>query len=178
MRGGQSLGDPQCQRGGTHGILRPIVLDEFSQRLTGDKLHFQEVIAAIFANGVNGDDVGMIQSSRGTALVGEPFDVCGITLDEFWRQDFQCAIAVQVHMPRQVDASHRPRTQQRIALVAANPLADQFIDLRRLRRPGDRLRLGAGGGGIDDLSFAHMTDLPVEGRTTLGTDLPCIRGNK
>ena len=94
MRGGQSLGDPQRQRGGTHGILRPIVLDQLSQRLTGDKLHFQEVIAAIFADGVNGDDVGMVERCRGSALVGKPFDVRGIAFDELWRQYFQCAIAV------------------------------------------------------------------------------------
>ena len=175
MGGRQSLGDPQRQRGGADGFLRSVVVDQLSQRLAGDELHFQKVVSALFADRMDGDDVGMVQRGGGATLFGKPLDVGRVTLGQLRRQDFQRAVAVQIDMPRQIDPTHRPGAQQGVALVAVDLLSDQFVDFGRPRsareRPGLRNTRIVWG---DDPRLALVAGPRIELLAAFGTNPPFV----
>ena len=129
----QSFRDSQRQGGPPHRGLCPVFFDQFPQRTTCDKFHFDEVETSFFTNGMNGHDVGMVQSGCRLALIHEPGDIGGITFCQGWWKNFESTFSPQITMTGQVNPTHRPCPEQCFDIINAKWLTDQLVDFCRLR---------------------------------------------
>ena len=128
----QPFGDSQCQSRRSHRCLCPIFLDQFPERPPGDEFHLDEVVASFFANGMNGDDIGMIQRGSCLPLVHEPCDVRRITFRQCWRKNFESTFSPEIAMPGEVNTAHRPCPEQCFDIVDPKLFTDQLVDFDRL----------------------------------------------
>ena len=69
----------------------------FGQRLPFDQLHRQEDDAVLLLDGIDRDDVGMVQRGHGTCLTLEPIASLGIA-GERVRKHFQSDSATQLRV--------------------------------------------------------------------------------
>ena len=175
----ESFRDPQRQRGGSHRRLRPIVLDQFPQRAASHELHLQKIEPQCLADRMDRDDVRVVERRRCAPFIGKTLDVCGITLHQTRRQDFQRTLPMQVEMTSQIDAAHRSRTEQCVARIAVDTLADQLINFMGCRGIASRSRRVRGSGDrVMEMRIATGTRIQVEAATAAGTDLNPLSWNK
>src|ERR1700732_2450659 len=83
---------------------------QLAQRLPLYQLHRDVVIAAVLSEFVDGNDIGMVESTCRPSFLFEavqPVTVCG----EFGRQKLNCDGALKSRVPRAVDFAHTPRAK-------------------------------------------------------------------
>ena len=87
-----------------------MLTDELDQRLALHQLHRDEVLAIAFPNGVDGDNVGVVQRGRELGLPLEPFNQ-NRPFAELFRQDLQRHLPIKAKVKRTVDDAHPAPSQ-------------------------------------------------------------------
>src|ERR1700731_1812086 len=104
-----------------------MVADHVLQRYAVEKLHHDEGLAFALADFVDGTDVGMIQSRRGTSFPAEAFERLRVSGNIF-RQELQGDEATKLGVLGLVNHPHPPAAQLLDDAVVRDGLADHSVD--------------------------------------------------
>jgi hypothetical protein len=130
MRGVEAVGNLDGQR--EHGfVTQRLSADEVFQADAVQKLHGDEGLLTVFADFVDGADVGMIESRGGTRLATKAFQGLRV-LREAIGQEFEGYEAAKLGVFGFIDHAHTAPTNLFDDAVVRNGLADHFwVDLFR-----------------------------------------------
>src|SRR5215469_7603226 len=99
------------------------------QGCTIEILHGDECPAGVFADVVNGANVGMVQSGGGFRFPAKAFDSVRIVGDFIW-QEFQCDEAVETGVLGFIDNTHATTAESFEDAVMGDGLADEGVGIR------------------------------------------------
>jgi hypothetical protein len=124
MRGVQPIGNLNG-KGEQSFCIERFPRNQMFQRRPVQKLHGDERLLAVLADLVDGADIGMIESRRGTRLATKPLQGLGVA-QQFIRQEFQRHGAAQIGVLSLVDNAHAAAAKRIDDAVVRDGLADHL----------------------------------------------------
>ena len=125
-------------------MSRAALVDDVVQGPALHVLHRDVVVALVFADGIDGDDVGMIELGHGAGFAHKPFDKTGV-VDKVGGQHLECDGAHEGLLVRAVHHAHAAAADfgehfvvaEGLALkgLVAHPACPSRAEPRLLQRP-------------------------------------------
>ncbi len=141
----QAPGRLQYVAHGNLGVELALALQQIGQRLPLDEFHAEKVRAALGANVVDLHHVMMVQLGRRIGFARETSDKDRV-FGPFGPHEFDGHVAIQRHLPRQVDGAHAAAPQFLQHLVTAQRrryvIQPRSPDLGAQRKPSCGVKTG------------------------------------